>query len=52
MQKEYQKKSKINNMWNNMLELIAIEEQIIIKLDNLEESIKILSQKVNNLEFK
>ena len=50
MEKEYQKKSKINNMWNNMLELIAIEEQILQKLDNLDESLKILSKRINNLE--
>ena len=49
MEREYQKKSKINNMWQNMLELIAIEEQIVQKLENLEESIKILSKRINEM---
>jgi len=52
MEKEYHKKSKINNMWQNMLELIGIEEQILLKLNNLEESIKVLSKRINNLEHR
>jgi hypothetical protein len=49
MEKNINKKSKIYNIWSNMIELIAIEEQIIQKLDNFEKSLAILNKKLNNL---
>jgi len=48
MEKNINKKSKIRIIWDNMIELIAIEEEIIQKLDNFEKSLAILNKKLNN----
>jgi hypothetical protein len=50
MERNYNKKHKILNIWNNMLELIALEEKNTQKLDSLTESLKILTRKINSLE--
>jgi len=49
MEKNINKKSKIQVIWNNMIELIAMEEEIVQKLDNFEKSVEILNKKLNTL---
>jgi hypothetical protein len=36
-------------IWNNMIELIAMEEKIMQKLDSFEKSLEILNKKLNTL---
>lgn len=50
MEKNYNKKHKILNIWNNMLELISLTEKNSQKLDSLTESLRILTRKINSLE--
>ena len=48
MDKNYIKKNKIKMIWDNMMELITIEEQIVQKMDSFEKSLDILNKKLNN----
>lgn len=51
MQNKYtQDKHKIRGLWDDVIQLIAIEEEILTKLDGLEKSVQILSKKINNLQ--